>query len=135
MLLPVTARGPQRHAVEGVGERDHDAVPARHLAGELQRCLHGVRARRARELHLEAKAAGRQHQILDPLQERPLRGGGHVEPVDDPLAAEVADEGFDQGRVVVPVVQGSRTGEEVQVAATVLVDELASLAAGEDGGP
>src|SRR5690606_33994295 len=68
-------------------------------------------------------------------EEVPLGGGRHVEAVDHTVASEVPEQGLDQRRVVVAVVEGTRPREEVDVVAPVLVDEGAPLCGGEHDGP
>src|SRR3546814_2481083 len=63
--------------VEGVGEAHHPLAPG-DLAGQLQSGLDGVGAGRPRELDLVLEAAGREHQLLEALEEVALGGGGHV---------------------------------------------------------
>src|SRR5690606_12195687 len=61
--------------------------------------------------------------------------GVHVQRVHDAAAAQVVDEGLEEDRVVVPVVEGSGAGEEVEVGAAVLGLHGAARRRGERGGP
>ena len=112
----------EAQAVESVRERD-DGGTAGRLAGDLQRGLDGVRARRPGELQLVVESARYEHVLLEGLDERLLGGGGHVEAVDDAVALEVLDERARERGVVVPVVEHAGPGEEVEVFAPVGVDE------------
>lgn len=96
----------QRHAVEGVGERDDRLAPL-HLTGQLQRRLDRVGAGRAGEHHLVREITRAQHVVLEGLQEGAFRGGGHVEAVGDAVALDVVDQRAFQHRVVVAVVERS----------------------------
>src|SRR5690606_18431208 len=124
-LLPVPRgrQGAEGHAVEGVGEGD-DVAAAGDLAGELEARLDSVGAGGPREHHLVIQLTGFQDPGLEELQEATLRGGGHVEPVGDPRAGDVLDEPLLEGGIVVPVVEGPSAGEEVEVAASSLVEQL-----------
>ena len=126
--------GAERHAVEGVRER-HDRLAALDLAGQLQRRLDGVGARRAREHDLVRQVTRAQDDVLERLQEGALRRRRHVEPVRDAVPLQVVDQGAFEDRVVVPVVERSRAREEVEVLVAVLVEHAAALRPVEDGGP
>ena len=126
--------GSEGHAVERVRERD-DELPARDLAGELERGLHGVRAGGSGELHLEiAHAAGLEDHVVESTEPHRLGRRRHVEGVRDAIGFDVVDQRLLHRRVVVAVVQHPRTCEEVEVLPTVLVVEDASSAPLEDRG-
>jgi hypothetical protein len=102
----------QRHAMEAVREI-RDLRAARHLPGELQRRLDGDRARRTRELHFVVQSPWPQDQLIERGQELGLGDREHVERMDNPVRGQVVEERFLEYRVVVPVVERARAGEEI----------------------
>jgi hypothetical protein len=120
--------------VERVGEVD-DRLAAGDLPGELERRLHRVGTRRARELHLVVEPARREHDLLERAQELRLGRGVHVQAVGDAVARQVVDQRFLQRRRIVPVVQRTGTGEEVQVGLAVDVGQAGAAGGVEDHRP
>jgi hypothetical protein len=123
----------ERHPVEAVREGDHPGAAGR-LARQLERRLDGVRAARPGELQLVLEAAGLEDDLLERLEEVALRGRRHVQAVGDAVLDDVAQEDLLEARVVVPVVQDARAGQEVDVLAAVLGDEPAVDGLREDAG-
>ncbi len=131
-LLPVAGQGQRSkgHAVEPVGEGDH-LGPARHLAGQFQRRLDGVRPRRSREHHLVVHVPRSKDHIVQRLEELELCLRGHIQAVGDPLGGEIGEQSLPQRGVVVTVVQRPRSGEEVDVLLARPVDHQVPPGAGE----
>src|SRR5690606_16264716 len=89
----------------------------------------------AGELDLVVEPPRLEHVLVETFQELPLRRAVHIKAVDDRVAREIVHQPAFQLRVVVPVVQRSGTGEEIEVAFTVLVGHVAALRGGEHRGP
>src|SRR5699024_10947533 len=112
-------QGAERHAVEAVGEA-HDGLAAGDLAGQLQRRLDGVGAAGAGEGDLVVQAAGLEDLLVEGLEELAAHVGEHVQAVHDAVLEVVVDDDLLELGVVVAVVQGAGTGEEVDVLLAVL---------------
>ena len=120
--------------MERVGEVD-DRLAAGALTGQLERRLHRVRAGRAGEHQLVVQVARGEHQLLESLQEIALGGGLLIQRVSDAITLDVVDKRGLQRVIVVPVVEGTRTGEEIQVIPAVLAEQVRAFGAVEGGRP
>jgi hypothetical protein len=105
------------------------APAAGHLPGQFQRGLDGVVPGRPGELDLVGEIPRPQDQFVERLQEGLFRRGFHVQRVDDTVVGEVVQQRLLEQRVVVPVVERPRAGEEVEVRGALLVEQRAA------GGP
>ena len=123
-LEPVSGDGKrsERHPVEGVGEAD-DILASGHFARELEGGFDRVRACRSGELHAVAHASGLEDDALERFEEVLLGFGRHVERVGHAILQQVLDEPLLQERVVVSIVQGTGTREEVDVLASFSVEQ------------
>ena len=81
------------------------------------------------------EAAGAEDQLVERGPEVPLRGGEHVERLDDPVGGEIVEQGPLLHRIVVPVVPRPDTRREVEVGAPGLVIDPAAGGAVEGHGP
>ncbi len=113
---------PRGHPVEGVREGDHVAATG-DLPRELETGLHGVGTGRTGELHVVVEVA-RLQDVVDQRRQEPLLGlGEQVEAVGDAAALDVVDQRHCHVRVVVPVVEGARSGQEVDVLPPLRIDQ------------
>ena len=122
------ARGRQcaeRYAVIAVGESDH-GVPAGDPARDLERRFDGVGAGRSGELDLVVQASRHEDMALERVEEPALGHRVQIERVDNSALGQiVADRRDDLGRIV-PIVEHSRAGQQVEIAPILLVEELGS---------
>ncbi len=118
----------QGHPVEAVGEGDYQ-LAAGDLAGELDRRLDRVGAGRAGEHRPVIEPARLEDHVLERFEELGLGLRVQVEPVSDPVAGDVVEQRLLQDRVVVPVVERGAAGQEIEVAAAVVVMEPHALGA------
>src|SRR5690554_2757483 len=111
MLVTGGGNGTGSYAVETVSERN-DVGTAFHLAGQLHGRFHTVGTG---ELHLVVQATGIKDVLLVRFHEVVLGGGEQVQALAHTVCLDVLEQCFLQDIVVVAVVQGTGTGQEVQV--------------------
>src|SRR6185312_8060446 len=95
-------------------EGEDSAAPG-HLAGELQSGLDRVGPGGTGERDAVVETAGLQDLAGEGLQEGGRGRGVQVEPVGHPVLDDVVDQGGLDQVVVVPVVEGTGAGQEVEV--------------------
>ena len=128
-VVLVAGRGQRALAdpVEAVGERD-DVAPAGHLAGQLERGLDGVRPGRPGELHPVVQPRGSSTSPSKASRNAAFGAGEQVQAVRDAVALDVRDQRGGHVRIVVPVVERSGAGQEVDVLPAVDVPDQAARA-------
>ena len=112
--------------MEAVGEAD-DVLAALDVTGDLQRRFHRVGAGGAGELDHVVHVARLEHVVFQRLQKVALGHGVHVQAVHDGVVLDVVEQDFLQDRVVVPVVQRARAGQEIQILHAFFVVQIAAL--------
>ena len=110
----------QGHAVEAVGEGDHQFAPG-DLARQLDRRFHRVGAGRAGEHGAIVEAAGLEDHILQRGEEILLRIGVEVEAMGDAVIGDIVHQRGLEHRVVMAIVQRGAARQEVEIAAALIV--------------
>src|SRR5690554_1082339 len=132
MLVAGGRQGADGAAVEPVGEADDVAAPG-DLARQFQRRFHRVGTGRAGELHhMIAQPAWLQDHPMEGLEKALLGFGVHVQTMGQAIAVQILDQRLLDDRVVVPVVEGAGTGEEVDIGLAFGGDQLGATRLLED---
>ena len=129
VALPVAARS-EAYTVEAIGEADD--VFASLDDERLERRFHGVGAGGTSELHHVVHIAGLQDHFIKSVHEFTFGSGMHVQTMNNAVALNVFQQFFFQNRVVVAVVQGTSTRQEIDVFLAGFVVQVATLGLVED---
>ena len=130
--VPRQGQRPQRHAVKAIGKRHHIGAP-RHLTRQFQGCFDCIGAGWARKLELIGIAARLENHGFKGVEKLFFSARGHVESVDQAIAADIVNHLLLQQRVVVAVIEGAGTAEKIDVFLAVFVVQPGPFSLGKNG--
>src|SRR3989338_6486234 len=123
----------KRDAMEAIREGDYVRA-TRDVACNLHRRFNCIGAGRAGELHHVIHVAWLEDQVIESLQKLFLCLGVEIETMCNAVALDVGQQSFLERVIVVPVVESSCTGQEVEIGFLVQIVEPAALGSLEGDG-
>ena len=108
--------------MKGVGE-GHDGLTPCGLAGELHGRLHTVRPCRPGKLNFVIQLPRRENLIVKTVQEAVFRDRMKIQRCGDSVLLDIVEGGRLQSRMVVPIVDRSAGGHEIDIRPPLAVDD------------